>query len=326
MRILLIILLALAQANSVAQSQAPAFDELAGHYDYDRQPDLDFTEVGVEMRGKVMVLDLLYKGDSEARVPAYLVVPKGEGPFAGIVWGHWMMDGSPMRNRREFLEEAVVLARSGVVSLLIDLPEVRPGFVAKDVQKEPLEWAIQQSEVSRQTVVDLRRGLGLLLNHRHVDPKRVAYVGHSFSAHTGAILAGVEKRIQNFVLMAGAYSDEEFVRASNRPEIVAWRAQVGGPKVDQYFRQYAWDDPVNFVGHTDADNIFLQFATGDGVSPAEAQRELSRFSASSKQSKVYDAGHALNSAARVDRDRWLQHVLKLKTVDEKALGEIPQLK
>jgi dienelactone hydrolase len=231
-----------------------------------------------------------------------------------------------MHDRLEFLEEAVVLARSGVVSLLIDLPFVRPGFVERDVQKEPLEWMIQQNEISRQTIVDLRRGLELLLNHRHVEPQRVAYVGHSFSADAGAILAGVEKRIHYFVLMAGNYSEEEFVRASSSPVIVAWRNQVGQTKLDQYFREYAWGDPVHFVGHTDADSIFLQFATGDDVSPAEAQKELSRFSAKNKQSKIYDAGHALNNAARLDRDRWLQHVLKLKTVDEKALGEIPQLK
>ncbi len=42
-------------------------------------------------------------------MPAYLVVPAGKGPFAAILFGHWAMDGSPTRNRTEFLEEAVAL-------------------------------------------------------------------------------------------------------------------------------------------------------------------------------------------------------------------------
>lgn len=40
------------------------------------------------------------------RVPAYLVVPAGRGPFAATLFGHWMMKGSPFCNRRGFLEEA----------------------------------------------------------------------------------------------------------------------------------------------------------------------------------------------------------------------------
>jgi hypothetical protein len=35
------------------------------------------------------------------RVPAYLVVPVGRGPFAALLFGHWMMEGSPLKNRRE---------------------------------------------------------------------------------------------------------------------------------------------------------------------------------------------------------------------------------
>jgi hypothetical protein len=126
--------------------------------------------------------------------------------------------------------------------------------------------------------------------------------------------------------MAGNFTDEEFVRKSTRPEVVQWRKQMGDEHLDTYLREYAWDDPVHFINHADGDSIFLQFASGDGVTAAEAQRQLGLFSAKDKESKIYDATHALNSAARLDRARWLQHRLKLKTVDEKALEAIPQLK
>jgi hypothetical protein len=42
--------------------------------------------------------------------------------------------------------------------------------------------------------------------------------------------------------------------------------------------------------------------------------------------EFYDAGHALNSAARLDRARWLQKHLGFKKLDEGALGAVPQLK
>jgi dienelactone hydrolase len=309
------------------QSGAPAFDELVVNYDYPRATALDFQQRDVEKRGNALVIDLEYSGRSHTdHVPAYLVIPPGDGPFAAILWGHWMKQGSPLRNREEFLEEALALSRSGVMSLLIDTPMVRPEYKTKTMDEDPLEWAVQSSEDERQMVVDLRRGVDLLLSRRHVDPHRIAYVGHSFSAHAGAILAGVEKRIGCFVLMAGSFADEEEVRAAKDGDIVKWREKLGAQKVDQYFHDYAWDDPANFITHTDGKSILLQFASGDGLTEPQAKQLLERFSAKDKQMQYYQAGHALNAAARLDRVHWLQQRLKLKKLDEEALKAIPQLK
>src|SRR5690348_17630365 len=48
-----------------AQSDRPDFQELAAHFDYSRQAPLNFTEMGVEQRGKIMVIDLEYSGISQ---------------------------------------------------------------------------------------------------------------------------------------------------------------------------------------------------------------------------------------------------------------------
>ncbi len=326
MALLLLLVLCSGQV-SFGQSDARDFQQLAAHYDYPRQTGLDFTEFGVEKRGKVMVIDLEYIGISqEDHVPAYLVVPPGDGPFPAILWGHWVMDGSPMRNRSEFLDEAVVLARSGVMSLLIDAPMVRPGYVQKSQEDDPVGWAEQFSETERQQIVDLRRGLDLLLTRRGIDRQHIGYVGHSFDAHAGAILAGVEKRISAFVLMAGTYSDEEDVRNAKDGDIYKWKQKVGEEKLERYLDAYAWNDPANFLAHTNGQSIFLQFASGDHMSPQQAQKYLDAFSAKDKKMQIYEAGHALNAAARLDRDKWLQQRLKFKKVDEPALNAIPQLK
>lgn len=326
MRIVLFLTLLLTCATTgFAQTSAPPrFEELVKQFDYDAQAPLDVKEVGRKQRDGATVIDLTYASPRGGRVPAYLVVPDGRGPFAALLFGHWMMSGSPLRHRGEFLEEAVVLARAGAVSLLIDAPSVRPGFV---LEKEEMRQAVQSAEVARQQVVDFRRGLDMLLSRRDVDVKRIAYVGHSFDAHVGSILAAVEKRIGSFVLMAGAYADEEYVFDPANKEMVKMRRRVGDDKVIRaYFREYAWDDPVNFVGHSAPAAVFLQYGRRDApITEAMARRDFGRF-AEPARIGFYDAGHELNAVARRERVEWLAPRLSLHRVDFDALARIPQLK
>jgi dienelactone hydrolase len=315
-----------AKAEANGEPPKPSYPDLLPRFDYDSHAGLEMRETDVHKRDKVRLIELNYAGASGDRVPAYLLIPPGGGPFPAIIWGHWLKKGSPLANKDEFLEEAVALARSGVVSLLIDAPQVRHEWVEAKGDAGPLEAAKQQSEAAVHQVTDLRRGIDLLYGRPDVDRKRIAYVGHSWDAHVGAILAGVESRICCFVLMASGYADEEEAFASKDPKTIAHIKEVGEDNVREYFREYAWDDPVYFLGHTDRESIFLQFASGDGISKATAQKYLDRFSSKDKKMEFYDAPHALNAAARLDRDRWLQKHLGIKKIDEKELEEIPQLK
>jgi dienelactone hydrolase len=312
-----------AQPERSAESAKPAYPDLLPHYTYDSKSGLDMLETSVEKHGDVRVIELNYAGSGGDRVPAYLLIPSGKGPFAGIVWGHWLKPGSHFGDKEEFLEEALALARSGVVSVLVDAPQVRHGFVT---EKDPLEAMRQQGEAGGHQVIDLRRAVDLLFLRADVDRKRIAYVGHGWDAHTGAILAGVETRIDSFVLMVGGYSTEETFFASKDPKILAQRKQLTDDTLHEYFREYAWDDPIYFLGHTDREGIFLQFASADSVSREQAQKYLDMFSSKDKKMEFYDGGPALNAAARLDRDRWLQKQLGLKKLDEKELGDIPQVK
>jgi len=313
------------------QYPKPSYPDLLPRFDYDSHSGLDMRETDVKKRDKIRLIELNYSGASGDRVPAYLLIPPGNGPFPAILWAHWLMKGSPLANKDEFLEEALVLAHSGVVSLLIDAPQARNDWV--EVKSSTLEQVKQQSEAAAHQVIDLRRAVDLLSGRADVDRHRIAYVGHSWDAHVGAILAGIETRIGSYVLMASGYSDEEEAFASNDPERMARIKEVGEDNVREYFHEYAWDDPAYFLGHTDRESIFLQFATGDHISGGDAQQDkalgqkyLDRFSAKDKKMEFYDAGHALNAAARLDRDRWLQKHLAIKKIDEKELGEIEQLK
>jgi len=178
------------------------------NFDYDQKSPLDVQEVGVEHRGDVAIHDISYASPKGGRVPAYLVVPGGKGPFAAVIWGHWYWNNSAMRNRKEFLDEAVALAPSGVVSLLTDGPVARPGHVT---DRTPLNEQ-QMTDLIHQ-IVDMRRGADLLLARTDVDQERLAYVGHSYNATVGAFLSGIDKRFKAFVLMAGGLSDEQDLKS-----------------------------------------------------------------------------------------------------------------
>jgi dienelactone hydrolase len=316
-------LLALAVVPAFGQVPEPRFEDLVHQFDYDSKAPLALREAGRQKRRRVTIIDLSYASPRGGRVPAYLVLPAGRGPFAAILFGHWMMPGSPLRNRREFLDEAVVLARAGAVSLLIDAPLVRPGFV---VEKDEVRSQAQSAEASRQQVIDFRRGLDLLTARRDVDPTRIAYVGHSYDAHIGGILSAVEKRIGSFALMAGGFADEEYVFDPDNPEMQKVRQRVGVNALKDFFRKYAFDDPVHFIGHSSPASVFLQFGSEDKPIPEKLARHYYDLFFEPKKIEVYKAGHALNAKARTERVQWLVERLALRPVDSADLALIPELK
>jgi dienelactone hydrolase len=307
-------LLFAAAASAATASPTPAPES---HFAYDPKAPLDAVTTGVETRGDVVIQDLTYASPKGGRVPAYLVVPAAKGPFAAVLWGHWYWENSPMRSRRQFLDEAVVLARSGVVSLLTDGPVARPGWVA---DRTPLNE--KQFDDLVQQVVDMRRGADLLLSRPEVDPRRLAYVGHSYNATIGAILSGVDRRFKAFVLMAGAISDRVDLASE---EYRRYREKAGPIRFDTFMAGHAWADPGPYVAKAAPAKVFLQYATKeDFLTPARAKDYAANVS-EPKALKIYDAPHALNAEARRDRLAFLSEFLAVKPPDPAVVAAVPDL-
>jgi dienelactone hydrolase len=315
MRTLLVVLfvMPLLTARSLSAQDA----SLLHHFDYDQKAPLDLQESGVEQRGDIAVHDISYVSPKGGRVPSYLVVPKGKGPFAAVIWGHWYMKGSDFLNRKEFLDEAVALAHAGVVSLLPDGPVARPGHVE---DRTPLNE--RQITDQLQQIVDMRRGVDLLLARSDVDPKRLAYVGHSYNATVGGVLSGVDKRFTAFVLMAGALSDEQDIKSK---EYQDYRQEVGAEKFDAFIAKYAWIDPDKFVSHAAPATVFLQYATREKFVTADRARAYAAIVSEPKRFQLYDAPHALNAEARRDRIAFLTEQLHLRPLDPALITAVPDL-
>jgi len=291
--------------------------DLLRHFDYNQKAPLDVQEVGIEHRADTTIHDISYASPKSGTVPAYLVVPRGQGRFAGVIWGHWYMPGSAFMNRKEFLDEAVALAPAGVVSLLPDGPIARPGH-----KEDNSDLSEQQISDRVQAIVDMRRGADLLLARSDVDPHRLAYVGHSYNAEVGAFLSGIDRRFEAFVLMAGTTSDQVTFKSR---EVQEYRLKVGPEKFDAFVKKYSWLDQGKYVSHAAPAVVFLQYATRERFLTAERDKEYAAVVSEPKRFKLYDAPHALNAEARRDRIAFLIEQLQLKPMSNAAIAAIPEL-
>ncbi|MFZ0038533.1 MAG: hypothetical protein WAK91_13980 [Candidatus Acidiferrales bacterium] len=296
-----------------------AYRDLAKRFDYGAgTPGLSVKEEGVQDRSGIKIHDISYASPVSGRVPAYLVVPAAKGRYAAILWGHWMMPNSPSANRGEFLEEAVVLAQAGVVSLMIDAPMVRPGFKP---EADPL--GPQSAETTRQEVMDLRRGLDLLLARPDVDPKRVAYVGHSFGASCGAMLDAVDKRPAAFVFMGNPVSVSDIMK-SDLPMIAEFRKKFGDEKIKEYLAKYGWSDPGEYAAYLGPAPALFEYATHDEFMTVPMEQKYFDMSKGPKEIKFYEATHSLDAQARRDRVEWLKKQIGIGELAEGALEKVPE--
>ncbi|HLM59951.1 MAG TPA: acetylxylan esterase [Pyrinomonadaceae bacterium] len=289
----------------IAFSQAKPIDELRQMFDYQKNAPLDVKENAVEEKNGVSIHDISYASPKGGRVSAYLLVPSRKGKFAGVIFMH-----SRPGSRNTFLDEGITLSRAGAVSLLIDAPFSRAGESKREFDPTVTKPK-DDRDIYVQTVVDLRRGVDLLVSRSDVDRKRIGLVGHSYGAHTGAVLAGVEKRIKAYVIMAGAPSLAEFLRSSTLPAIVKTRNDLTKEQQENYFNTLASVDPINYIGYVAPSALFFQFGKTDSYPTEETAKVYSEKASNPKLVKFYDAGHALNDEARRDRAEWLQRQIKL---------------
>ena len=324
MRLLALLLL----ASTFAFAQQQSYEQLLKHWDYDRNIPLNVKDAGAKDHEGIEVHDISYAspvgdrgasvGPNAGTVTAYLVVPPGKGPFPAILYGHWCMPGSKEMNRDEFLDEALVMARTGVLSLLPDHVITRPGFV-----QDKTDLNTQQIDVLVQQVVNMRRGIDLLTSRRDVDPRRIAYVGHSCDAEVGGFLSGIErKRLKAVVIMAGPLSDQAMIKTKVFQD---YRQKIGPEKFDSYTAKYRWTDAGLYASHSGGLPKLLQFATHEDLLTPELARQFLPYVSDPKELKGYDAEHALNPEATRDRIAFLVTQLGAKAPDAAAVAAIPAL-
>ena len=275
-------------------------------FDYDAKAPLDIHDKIIEEFDGGNLHDITYVSPKGGPVAAYLVVPKGKGPFAAVLFGHW---GNGTRT--EFIPEAKLYARAGAVSLLPDYPWDRP----QPWHKTPNHYDKPEldREIEIQAVLELRRGIDLLLARPDVDPKRLAYVGHSYGAQWGSILSAVDKRMKTSVLMAGVAEIGDIFLRGNDPGIIELRKSRPPGQFERYAQIAGEIDALHFVGHAAPIPLLFQFANFEQLFDKTSMEHYATTATDPKKVLYYDAGHDLNDPqALQDRYDWLAKYIDLR--------------
>jgi dienelactone hydrolase len=283
-----------------AHAQVGDVQSLKRLYDYDSKQPLDSKETLLYERDGVKVYDISYASPKGGRVTAYLVMPVAKGPFAGIIFGHWGPG-----NRTEFLAEAMLYAEAGTASLLVDYPWVRPAPWRKKLHNVANAEADHETYV--QAVVDLRRGIDLLSARPGVDPRRLAYVGHSYGAQWGAILSTVDDRVKAVVLMGGIPERAAIYLENDDPDIIELRVNTPKEAIEKYLQVNARTDAIHYVPHAAPTPLLFQFAKYERYFNETAMKRYAQAASEPKSVKWYETGHDLNDVrALLDRADWLR--------------------
>src|SRR3982751_4326320 len=156
-------------------------------------PTFDYEAAPLDIKvdaATVSVQQLTYAQLDGSRNAATLVTPAAASttPRPAILFLHWYEPPRPTSNRTEFLAEAVELAGSGVISLLVDTPWTKEDwFPTRDASKD--------FEFTQKMTRDVRRAIDALMAQPGIDKSRVAVVGHDFGAMWGALAVAEDPRV-----------------------------------------------------------------------------------------------------------------------------------
>jgi pimeloyl-ACP methyl ester carboxylesterase len=285
---------------------------------YDAKQPLDLKQKKLEERSWARITAIEYASPRGGRVTGFLVEPKATGKHPSIVFGHWGPG-----NATEFLPEAIMYARAGVVSVMIDYPWVRPAPWRKEIQT-PQSTSEQDRDTQAQAVVELRRAFDLLLARPDIDPKRIAYVGHSYGAQWGAILTAIDRRMCATVLVGGVPNLGAIYLENQEPEMVALRQQVGLEKLKKHVEILSVLDAIRYIPHAAPIPLLFQFARYERYFDQPAMDRYYAAASQPKEEREYSSGHDLNGPGVIaDRARWLAEKLRTPAMALVLTEEIP---
>ena len=269
-------------------------------FDYDQSAPLEIeAKPIVELKGRGYTYqDLTYASPKGGRVPATLLVPtESAGPFAGII----LMHGLP-GDRTNNASFGRGLALTGAVVLMIDAPFARPENRDRD------SWPLTFDEVDRleqiQLMVDLRRGVDLLIARDDVDPERIAYIGYSYGAAMGGLLAGIEPRIKAFGLMVGDGGIvSHFTAADGAP--LSELQRLPDEQSETWLKLMEPIEPIRFIGRAAPASLFFQNALRDEAVTRDDALAYQAAGSEPKRIEWYESGHFLPSEAFQHMVDWL---------------------
>ncbi|MFN8224677.1 MAG: prolyl oligopeptidase family serine peptidase [Gaiellales bacterium] len=273
----------LALATGGCGSDAPGRDD--GPFAYDRDAALELEESGKIRSGGVTIRDLSYAVPS-GRVLAFLVTPPNAKDLPGVVY----LPGTG-GDRTEFLGPAIAMAGRGAAVLLVTPPSSGHQRAGATLNARLLD--LHDTVVG--DVVATRRAIDALQARPEVDGKRIALIGWSAGAHTAAIVAGADGRLDATVLMSAGTEDTAAYAAQAPP--------ADRPQIREALEPI---DPLTWLGRADPEAVLIQDGKKDEVVPRSALERMIAAAPKGTIVRWYTSGHDLSDAAYADHLAWLQ--------------------
>jgi dienelactone hydrolase len=256
-------------------------------------PALGVRDAGIVGKGPLAVHDLSYASGGR-RLGAYLVVPPLRGRLPAVIVLHGA-EGS----RTTLLPWARFIAARGAVALAVDAPE---GRTDPSTLGSGMDGLRRQHALTLQTIADLRRAVDLLAARPDVDARRIGFIGWSFGARTGALLAGAEHRIRAYDLISAGAAPVQVEVAAAPPDV--------RPEATRLFTDI---DPIGGVHRSAPGTVFLEDGTLDEVVPRAALDAVAQALPKGSRVRWYGGGHAPGKAELQDGLDWLSGRLGLAT-------------
>jgi dienelactone hydrolase len=268
----------------------------AGPFVYDTAQPLRFLDRGRANENYPIAVDDVSYTSGRDRISAYLIRPPGKrGRLPAVVYLH-----GAQGDRSELLVQSTWIAARGAIALTI----TAPSSVVPEPQVKGVQFLRWQADIQKRDVVAVRRAVDLLSARPDVDPKRIGFVGWSAGSHTGAILAGIEPRLQAVVLMSCGVAP------------VSEYAALAGQALRAPIRRYLGSiDPLRYIRRAQASSLLLQDGRADTVVPRAALLTVVQATPPGSRVRWYDAGHALNNRAYRDQLAFLAKKLKVAGPD-----------
>lgn len=277
-------------ATAAAAGDAPAHP-----YTYDPAPPLNVTTTEVGRDADATIYDISFDSPRGGRATGKLVVPvTAPGTrLAGVIMAH----GAP-GSTANLEPRARFVAKKGAVVIGVD------AAFARRNPRDPLSFTQRDADEHVQTIVDLRRAVDVLLARPDVDPARLGFIGGSYGAAMGGILAGVEPRIAAFVLAVG---DAGFV-AHFTAEDGGWLPPVSELPAAQRDAWLAAMRPLMgdvFFPKAKGDRVFLQNGRQDDAVLPHVAQAFHALAPAGAEKRWYDAGHRLPPSHFADQLEFL---------------------
>jgi hypothetical protein len=139
----------------------------------------------------------------------------------------------------------------------------------------------------------------------------LGYVGHSYGATYGGVVAGIERRIAAYVLMAGDPALSEWMRTTTHSAIMHERETTPLDEYRAYLDALAPLDASHYIGHAAPAHLLFQFARHDEFVSGERAERYFALASEPKRIAWSACTRAFNGQARRERAVFLSEQLGL---------------